>query len=183
MSRNSVVLGYNWGELLAFLCVFSFHLSSLFLLLPFTEVFKDEPILFSDHAVHAHRIHYYRSLVYRGELPWGVDPEVSAGTLLRPSHDVGAKPQQILSLFFPMLSPGRLVRFFVFVVALFAPLCTLVASRSLKFTTDQQLWAVLCLLAPLWFYKWITFYLYYGLVSFAAASFGGPIALCKAAEL
>ena len=155
----------------AFVLLVLFHLSSAYSLLPPSEWLKNEPLLFSDHPIHTYRVYLYRAQVYRGGLPWGYDPMVSAGSVTQPAQDVGAKPQQVLSLLVPFLSPSAVVRCFGGLTAVIFPLGTLLACRKLRIDIQKQIWILLSLTAGVWLYKWVSFYFLYGLVSFAAASF------------
>ena len=76
--------------------VFLIHVLATFLFFPPLQIFKAEPLRYSDHPVHTHRVFMYRQGLLESGLPWGYDPAVAAGFVMRPSGDAGAKPQQFL---------------------------------------------------------------------------------------
>ena len=53
------------------------------------------------------------------------------------------------------------------------------ASRLLAIPVGIQVWIVLLLVSPVWLYQTFNFYLLYGLVAFASASFLAPLVLAS----
>ena len=124
-------------------------------------------------------MHVYREALALQGLPWGYDPAVGAGLVTSPATDVGGKPQQIFGVIFWFLAPGTVVRLFTFLAALTFPLWTLIACRLLAIPGGVEVWIVLLLVSPVWLYQTFNFYLLYGLVAFASASFLAPLVLAS----
>ncbi len=164
-ARGSVVLGF----------VLLLHVSSVFVFFPPWQAWRSEPLFFTDHPVHTHRVYMYREALQESALPWGYDPAVGAGTTMPPGEDVGAKIQQVLGAVLGFLLPGQVERLVLFFAALTAPLGTLLACRRLGFSLGSQA----CIMAALLPVTWIVLlpYFSWGLVGFALASFLTPYIL------
>ena len=136
---------------------------------------RSEPLFFTDHPVHTHRVYMYREALGESGLPWGYDPAVGAGTVMPPSQDVGAKIHQLTGALLAFLPPGEIVRLLLFAAVLLAPLGTLLACRRLGFSVGQQACVMAALLGVIW--AALPSYFSLGLVSFAAASLLTPYVL------
>ena len=150
------------------------HMGATCVFLPPWEVLQREPLHYSDHPIMTHRVHLYRQGLQESGLPWGYDPAVSAGAFMSPGQDLGAKPQQVLSVILPFLSPGTVIRLFCFVAVLTFPLWMFLACRRLGIPEDMQSWVMLTLIGPVWLpilSGRFASYIVWGLVSFAAASY------------
>lgn len=154
--------------------VLALHLGLCFVMLPPQEIFRPEPILWADYAVHTHRVYVYREALAEGAWPWGYDPAVAAGMAISADEGIGAKPLQIAGALFPFLPPGMVVRLCLFLTALSMPLWILLSARHFGLPMDTWGWMVLALIVPVWFTSWFGAYLTFGLASFAAASFLVP---------
>jgi hypothetical protein len=165
------------AERLVLTIVLLLHLGATCILLPPWEVLRREPLRYMDQAIHTHRIYMYRQGFLQSGWPWGYDPAVGAGAMVHPFQDIGAKPQQVLGLLLPFLSPGTVERLFVFVVALTFPLWTLLACRRLGIPVGAQVWVMVTLLVPAWLYDNLPLYFFWGLVAFTAASYFTPYVL------
>jgi len=153
------------------------HIFATCTLLPPWEVLRSEPLLYVDHPIHTERTHIYREALYQSGLPWGYDPAISAGLVITPKQDVGAKPIQVFGLFLPFLSPGAVERLFVFLVVLTFPLWTFFACRRLNIPIGAQVWIMIVLLGPAWLYGMLPKFFTWGVVAFAAASYFSPFVL------
>ena len=170
----------RWASLsnrFALMIVVLVHMGATFVLLPPWEVLRSEPLLFADFPVHAHRVFIYREGFTQDGLPWGYDPALSAGSVIRPDQDLGAKVHQVVGVLLPFIPAGTMVRLSIFLAALTCPLGVLLVCRQLGVSSSVQAWVVLTLIAPLWLYKYLANYILYGLVSFAAASFFLPLVM------
>lgn len=167
----------NSGVRWAWLILLAAHVAAVFVLLPPGEILRRDPILGADHPAHAHRVHVYREALYAGGAPWGYDPAVSAGVVMRPTQDAGAKPQEILGACLPFASPGMVIRLFAFCVALLFPLGPILAARRLNFPAAAQVWVLAVLLIPAWLYQNFVGFFQWGLVAFAAAAYLCPLVL------
>jgi hypothetical protein len=154
-----------WLALILFL-----HIGATCTFFPPSEALSPEPLYTGDYPVHTHRVYVYRQGFLESGVPWGYDPAVSAGTVMNPHNDLGAKPQQVLGLFLPFLSPGTIVRSFLFVAVLTFPLWTLLACRVLRISSEAQVCIIVTLLAPAWLHSRLQFFSW-GLAGFAAASY------------
>src|SRR5262249_9008289 len=112
-----------------------------------------------------------------GELPWGYDPAVGAGVVLRPTTDAGAKPQQLLGAMLPFFTEGRILRLFLFVGALTLPVWPLLAARRLGFPLGAHVWVAVVLIAPAWLYQNFEGFFQWGLAAFAFAAYFSPLVL------
>jgi hypothetical protein len=155
------------------------HVVSLFVFSAPSELFHGEPLLYIDHAVHTHRIFVYRAGLLEGGLPWGYDPALAAGFVMRPSEDLGAKPQQVLGVLLPFLSPGSVERLCLFLAALTVPLWTWLACRALRLAPEATLGSVAYVVFALWFSRILQDYLRWGLLAFVAASSFAPLVLAR----
>ena len=68
------------------------HIGAVCIFFPPWESLRQEPLYAIDYPVHTHRVYMYRQAFLESGLPWGYDPAVSAGSVMDPSSDVGAKP-------------------------------------------------------------------------------------------
>ncbi len=157
--------------------ILGLHLLATCLFLPPWEALRSTPLQYTDHPVHTHRVHLFREALRESGLPWGYDPAVSAGTFMQPDQDAGARPQEVLGILLPFLSPGAVVRAFLFVTLLTCPLWTWLAARRLGIAETSQAWILLVLVAATWLYTYFIAYFQWGLVSFAAASYFSPYVL------
>ena len=164
-------------ERLALALVLILHVGATCILLPPWEALRPEPLRFRDHGIHTHRVHVYRQGLLQSGLPWGYDPTLSAGVVVDPAQDIGAKPQQVLGVLLPFLPPGTIVRLFLFLATLTFPLWMLLSCRRLGLPTDTQVWVMVALLIPAWLYDNLQGYFLAGLASFAAASYFAPYVL------
>ena len=147
------------------------HIVAACFFFPPWEAVRSEPLYTVDYPVHTHRVYMYRQGFLESGVPWGYDPAVSAGSVMNPHNDLGAKPQQVLGLLLPFLSPPTIVRLFLFLVALSFPLWTWLACRNLGVPSDARLCIMFSLIVPVWLLQQLNIYLFTGLVGFAAASF------------
>jgi hypothetical protein len=147
------------------------HVLAACFFFPPWEAVRSEPLYAVDYPVHTHRVYVYREAFFESGLPWGYDPAVSAGTVMNPHNDIGAKPQQILGLLVPFVSPGAMVRMFLFLVVLTFPLWTLLSCRRFGIPSDVQVCVMLALIAPAWFLQQLSTFWFTGVVGFAAASY------------
>jgi hypothetical protein len=147
------------------------HIAATCTFFPPWEALRAEPLYIVDYPVHTHRVYIYREALLESGLPWGYNPAVSAGTVVKPGFDLGAKSQQVLGLLLPFLSPGAIVRIFLFLVVLTFPLWTLLACHLLRIPSDAQVCVMVSLIVPVWFLKQLNIYFFTGLVGFAAASY------------
>jgi hypothetical protein len=138
------------------------------------EAIRSEPLLTIDHPVHTHRVHVFRQALIESGWPWGYDPRVAAGMVMDPHDGLGAKPQQVLGVLLPFLSPGMVVRLFLFIVILTFPMWTLLACRILGIPDSVQVWIMIAFIAPAWLSPYFIGYIQWGLVAFAAASYFAP---------
>src|SRR5205807_1527890 len=122
-------------------------------LVPPAEVLNPTPIYGADHPAHAHRVTTYRAAGREGGFPWGYDPAVCGGVVMRPTQDAGAKPQQVLGWLLPFLTEGQVIRLFLFVAALTMPLWIILAARLLRFPPGAVVWVVVMLLGGAWLYR------------------------------
>jgi hypothetical protein len=79
---------------IALVFILSLHIAACFVMLPPWQIFGRGPLLFCDHPVHAYRVFMYKEALSQSGIPWGYDPALSAGKVMEPDSDVGAKPQQ-----------------------------------------------------------------------------------------
>jgi hypothetical protein len=156
---------------LSLVVVLLLHVGATCLFFPPWEALRQEPLYAVDYPVHTHRVYVYRQAFLESGLPWGYDPAVSAGTVMNPGYDLGAKAQQILGLLLPFLSPGAIVRLFLFIVVLTFPLWTLLACQLLRIPGDAQVCVMVSLLAPGWLLQQLNIFFYTGVVGFVAASY------------
>jgi hypothetical protein len=147
------------------------HVLAACFFFPPWEAVRSEPLYAVDYPVHTHRVHVYRHAFLESGLPWGYDPAVSAGSVMNPHNDIGAKPQQVLGLLLPFVSPGAIVRLFLFLVVLTFPVWTLLSCRRLGIPSDIQVCVMLALIAPAWFLQQLSIFFFTGVVGFAAASY------------
>ena len=153
------------------------HVLAVCTLLPPNEIFTSEPLLLADHPVHAHRVAIYRQGLFTSGAPWGYDPAVSAGLVMGPRGDAGAKPQEVLGVLLPFLSAGCVVKLFLFIAALTIPLWMLLVIRRLEFPLGAQVWVLLMLLGPAWLYQSFIGFFHWGLAAFAISSYFAPLGL------
>jgi hypothetical protein len=153
------------------------HLAAVFTLLPPAALLDTAPIYGADHPAHAHRVLTYRAAAREGGFPWGYDPAVCAGVVMRPTQDAGAKPQQVLGWLLPFLTEGQVIRWFLFVAALTMPLWVLLAAWLLRFPLGAVVWVVVLLLGGAWLYQSFLGFFRWGLAAFAFASFLAPLVL------
>jgi hypothetical protein len=147
------------------------HIGATCLFFPPWEALRQEPLYTVDYPVHTHRVYVYRQAFLESGLPWGYDPAVSAGTVMNPGYDLGAKAQQALGLLLPFLRPGAIVRLFLFVVVLTFPLWTLLACQRLRVPRDAQVCIMVSLIVPGWLLQQLNIFFYTGVVGFVAASY------------
>jgi hypothetical protein len=147
------------------------HVLAACFFFPPWEAVRSEPLYAVDYPVHTHRVHVYRQAFIESGLPWGYDPAVSAGSVMNPHNDIGAKPQQVLGLLLPFVSPGAIVRIFLFLIVLTFPVWTLLSCRRLGIPSDIQVCVMLALIAPAWFLQQLSIFFFTGVVGFAAASY------------
>jgi hypothetical protein len=147
------------------------HVLAACFFFPPWEAVRSEPLYAVDYPVHTHRVHVYRQAFLETGLPWGYDPAVSAGSVMNPHNDIGAKPHQVLGLLLPFVSPGAIVRLFLFLVVLTFPVWTLLSCRRLGIPSDIQVCVMLALIAPAWFLQQLSIFFFTGVVGFAAASY------------
>ena len=105
-------------ETFVLVSIFLIHATATCSFFPPREILRVKPLYHKDHSVHTHRVHLYRQALLESGLPWGYDPFVAAGMVMRPSGDAGAKPHQVLGVILFFLPPGTVVRLFLFVVVL-----------------------------------------------------------------
>ena len=171
---HSVALGverHAWTVLLVL------HLGATLLFFPPSELLSDKPIMGADHPFHAYDAHLYREALRSGDWPWGYDPALSAGKVLRPNQDSGGRPQEVLTALLPFLSPGTVVRWFLFVGVLLFPLGTLLATRCLGLAQGARVWSLATLLSLGWLYPAFLGFFKWGMVAFASAAYLSPFAL------
>jgi hypothetical protein len=184
-SQASLTVG-RWSEnntdrfVLAFILVL--HVAATCMYLPPSQVLQHEPLYYVDHPVHTHRVHIYRSGLLESGLPWGYDPAVSAGLVMYPMEDLGAKPHEFVSIILLLLPPGMVVRLFLFLSVLTAPLWMLLACRRLSIPGRIQTWTMVVLISLTWLYFSnpnfsIIYYFHLGLVAFAVAGYFAPYVL------
>jgi hypothetical protein len=147
------------------------HIAAACFFFPPWEAVRPEPLYAVEYPVHTHRVHVYRQAFFESGLPWGYDPAVSAGTVMNPHNDIGAKPQQVLGLLLPFVSPGAIVRIFLFLAVLSFPVWTLLTCRRLGIPSDVQVCVMVALIAPAWLLQQLSTFFFTGLVGFAAASY------------
>jgi hypothetical protein len=153
------------------------HVAATCVLLPPWEGLRPEPLRVVDYPIHTHRVFLYRQGLTESAAPWGYDPAVAAGQIAGPANDLGAKPLQVLGMLLPFLAPGAVVRLFLFLAVLTLPAGTLLACRRLNVARGDWPWILLALLGPLWLYHNLLRFLYWGLVTFVAASYFAPYVL------
>ena len=156
---------------LALVIVLMLHLAATCKLLPPSQVFRPEPLQLVDHPVHTYRVHMYREGLRESRLPWGYDPKISAGAVMNPGQDLGAKPQEVLGTLMPFLEPGAVVRLFLFLGALTFPLWLLLACRRLGIPLGYQVWILFTLVSTAWLLDEAATYWHSGLNSFAVSAF------------
>lgn len=161
-------------ERLAIAVVLVLHIIATCILLPPWEALHQEPLLYADHPVHTHRVYMYRQGLFQSSFPWGLDPAVSAGVVMDPTQDLGAHPQEVLAVLLPFLSPGTVVKLFLFLSALTMPLWILLTCRRFGIPLCVQVWVMVTLLAPAWLYDNFVGYFRWGMAAFAAASYFSP---------
>jgi hypothetical protein len=144
------------------------HLVAGFIFVPPWEALRAEPLFFTDHPVHTHRVYVYREALWESGLPWGYDPAVGAGKIMTPGEDVGAKAQEVFGVILGFVAPGGIERLFLFITVLTAPLGTLLACRRLGFGTGTQASIMATMLPVMW--RVVALYFSWGLLAFAAAS-------------
>jgi hypothetical protein len=147
------------------------HIAAACVFFPPWEAIRSEPLYAVDYPVHTHRVHVYRQAFLESGVPWGYDPAVSAGTVMNPHNDIGAKPQQVLGLLLPFVSAGAIVRIFLFLVVLTFPVWTLLACRRLGIPSDVQICVMVALITPAWLLQQFSTFFFTGVVGFAAASY------------
>jgi hypothetical protein len=153
------------------------HVVAVFTLIPLPELLDTTPIYGADHPAHAHRVYAYRAAAREGGFPWGYDPAVCGGVVMRPTQDAGAKPQQVLGWLLPFLTEGQVIRWFLFFTALTMPLWVLLAARLLRFPLGAAVWIAAMLLGGAWLYSSFEGFLLWGLAAFAFASYLAPLVL------
>jgi hypothetical protein len=136
-----------------------------------------EPIYSADYPVHAHRVHVYREALAESGMPWGYDPAVGAGVVMRPTTDAGAKPQQVLGVFLSGAAPGTVLRLFTCLAGFTFPLWTWIAASRLGLSPSARLWALTTLLIPAWLYRNFEGFFQWGLAAFATSAYFAPLAL------
>ncbi len=147
------------------------HTAATFVFLPPSEILRETPLYAADYPVHTHRVHMYRQALFSGGVPWGYDPDLSGGTVANPGQDAGAKPLQMLGVVFWFLSPGAVVRLFVFLAVLSLPVWILLGCRAAGIDKRFWPWILLVTIAPAWLDARIYGFWHWGLVSFVAAAF------------
>jgi hypothetical protein len=147
------------------------HIGATCHFFPPWEALRQEPLYAVDYPVHTHRVYVYREAFLESGLPWGYDPAVSAGSVMNPGFDLGAKSQQVLGLLLPFLSPGAIARLFLFMAVLTFPLGTLLACRRLKIPRDAQVCIMVSLLVPAWLLQQLNTFFFTGVVGFVTASY------------
>ncbi len=177
--RHGAVPKNGMYSKLVLIILFVFHICAVFLLLPPTELFNSQPILGADHPAHAHRVLVYRNALYQGDAPWGYDPSVCGGVVMRPTQDAGAKPQEVIGAMLPWLTEGQVLRHFLFLTALFAPLWSLLACRLLQLSPSIMVWNLFMVLASMWLYLNFAGFLRWGLTAFAFSSYLAPLVLAS----
>ncbi len=153
------------------------HVVATLIFLPPGEVLRDTPLHAVDYPVHTHRVHLYREALRESGVPWGYDPALSAGMTMNPGQDVGAKPLEVAGVLLPFLSPGAVVRLFLFLAVLCFPLWMILGCRSSGIPERFWPWILLVLVAPAWLDYRIYGFWHWGLVAFTAAAFFAPYVL------
>ena len=152
-----------------------FHVCATFVLMAPWDVINPAPLLNDDHPIHTERIYIYREAFSQSGWPWGYDPAISAGLVITPDKDVGAKPIQVFGLMLPFLDPFTVEKTFLFLAVLLFPLWTLLACRYLGFSSCATSWIMLFLIGPAWLWDMLPKYFTWGMVSFASASYWSPL--------
>ncbi len=96
---------------------------------------------------------------------------------MRPTQDAGVKPQEVTGALFPWLTVGQVLRYFLFITAICAPLWNLAACRLLRLPPSTVVWCLFSVLVPMWLYQNFTGFYRWGLVAFAFASYLAPLVL------
>ena len=181
MKAIKTILKSKHTDQFALVLVFLLHVGATFIFLPPWEAIKNEPLRFVDHPVHTHRIFIYRRGLMESGIPWGYDPAISAGTVVDPAQDAGAKPQQIFGLIFFFLSPGMIERLCTFAVTLTFPVWTFLVCRRLNVPLGAQVWVLISLIGPTWLVRAKPFmfprYFEFGLIAYTAANYYVPYVL------
>ncbi len=162
---------------LALLTVLLLHMAATCYVLPPTAIPRDDSLPGNDYPVHTHRVYLMQVALREGGLPWGYDPNLSAGFAIDPAQDTG-KPQQILGVLLPFLHPATVVALFAFVVLLAGPLLLVLACCHMKLTLSVQAWVLISILAPLWLINGLLYqFMVFGMVAYVASAFASPWAM------
>lgn len=166
-----------WAPVVVIGLLLALHLAAVARLLPPERMFLSQPILGADHPAHAHRVGVYRQALDESGLPWGYNPQVCAGVLVRPTQDAGAKPQQFLGVLLQRFSSGWVIRLFLLASAASFPLFVLGALRGMRLPWSEAAWVLAVLLAPAWLYQNLAGFFQWGLAAFALSSYMAPLVL------
>lgn len=165
------------GQLAVFAALIAAHLAAVVWAMPPRELLDSRPLLFRDHPVHTLRVQVYREAFAESWLPWGCNPNLSAGYFMGPAHDVGAKPQQVLGVLLPFLTEGTVIRLFLFATLLLMPLWTILAVRMLRLPFAAQLWVLVGFLGGAWLYVSFEEISRWGAVAFMFSTWVSPFVL------
>jgi hypothetical protein len=166
----------RWGNLVTLLLLV-LHVIAVCRLLPPAELFRQDPIAAADHPMHAYDLSVYREALRESGLPWGYDPVVSAGKVLRPVQDAGGKPQEFLGALLPSVNPWTVIRWSLFLSMLTFPIWTYLAAARLGFDAAQRAWVLLVLLAAAWLYGHMYGSYLWGQVAYPTAAYMCPYLL------
>jgi hypothetical protein len=153
------------------------HIFCTFVLIPPRELINTDPIPSVDHPFHAYDLMVYRAALSESGVPWGYDPAVGAGKVLRPSQDAGGRPQELIGALLPFAPPGSIIRWFLFVSVLTFPIWTWLSARRLGFSRTASSWSLFLLIAIFWLYGNLSLSYRFGQVAFPDAALLSPYVL------
>lgn len=130
-----------------------------------------------DYALHAHRAHVYREALWRGGLPWGIDPRLCAGRVIHPTQDASSKSHQVLAALLPFVSADKVVFGYSLAAVLLCPVLFVLGGRMLRFDWDELSVGLLIVMGVFWLTMPFQVMLVAGMSSFVLCTFFGLVAL------